>query len=97
MSPQHIIVRREHQVFRRLPKSGAIVFSTRTEVRRLTDLDVQERRELVNEIRAWDPKVALRKGKELWQRAVIGYCEGKKIWKDDVTVINAGDMTRVDE
>jgi hypothetical protein len=77
--PQHIIVRREHQVFRRLPKSGAIAFSTRTEVKRLTDLNVRQRIELVDEIQSWDPEVALRKGRELWQRVVIGYCEGRKV------------------
>ena len=95
--PQHIIVRREHQVFRRLLKSGAIILSTRTEVKRLTDLNIRQRIELVAEIRIWNPEVALSKGKELWQRAVFGYCEGRKVWKDDVTVVDAGDTTRVDD
>lgn len=72
-----------------------MVFSTRTEVRKLTELDVSERRQLVAEIKAWDEDVALRKGRELWQRAVLGYCEGKRVWKDDETVVDAGDMTRV--
>lgn len=61
----------------------------------MTDLDVQERSVLVNEIRSWDREVATRKGVELWQRAVIGYCEGKKILKDNETVVDAGEMTRI--
>lgn len=85
--PQHIIVRREHQTFRRLPKSGAIVYSTRTEVCRLTELDAHDRRKLVEEIGSWDQEVATRKGLELWQRAVIGYCEGKKPFRDGGTVV----------
>jgi hypothetical protein len=76
--PQHIIIRREHQIFRRLPKTGAIVFSTRTELKKLTELDVDGRRDLVNEIRGWDREVATRKGLELWQRTVFGWCEGKR-------------------
>ncbi|KAF3039316.1 hypothetical protein E8E12_001549 [Didymella heteroderae] len=81
--PQHIIVRREHQSFHRLPKSGAIIFSTRTEVSRLTELDLHGRRKLVDEINGWDRKIATRKGLELWQRAVIGYCEGKRPVRGD--------------
>ncbi|KAH6644625.1 hypothetical protein C7974DRAFT_420086 [Boeremia exigua] len=95
--PQHIIVRREHQVFRRLPNTDTIIFSTRTELKKLTDLDVHERRKLVQEIRGWDREVATRKGLELWQTAVIGYCEGKKVFKGDETVVDAGDMTTVGE
>jgi hypothetical protein len=85
--PQHIVVRREHQTFRRLPKSGAVIYSTRTEVSRLTELDVHSRRKLVEEIRGWDREVATRKGLELWQRVVIGYCEGKKPFRDAETVV----------
>lgn len=85
--PQHIIARREHQTFRRLPKSGVIIYSTRTEICRLAELDVHGRRKLVAEIKGWDEEVAMRKGLELWQRAVIGYCEGKKPFRDDDTVV----------
>ncbi|KAJ8115736.1 hypothetical protein OPT61_g2678 [Boeremia exigua] len=95
--PQHIIVRREHQVFRRLTKSGAVIFSTRTEMKKLIDLNVRERRDLVSEIRGWDKVVATRKGLELWQRAVIGYCEGKKTFKGDETVVDAGNMTSIED
>ena len=52
---------------------------------------------LVQEIRGWDREVATRKGLELWQTAVIGYCEGKKVFKGDETVVDAGDMTTVGE
>lgn len=90
-------MRREHQIFRRLPKSGAIVFSTRTELQKLINLNLQEKRDLVKEIRGWDEVVATRKGLELWQRAVIGYCEGRRIFKDDETVVDAGDMTTIGE
>ncbi|KAJ4315988.1 hypothetical protein N0V94_005680 [Neodidymelliopsis sp. IMI 364377] len=81
--PQHIIIRREHQILRRLPKTGAIVFSTRTELKNLTELDVHGRRDLVNEIRGWDREVATTKGLELWQRTVFGWCEGKREWESE--------------
>jgi len=88
--PQHIIVRREHQVFRRLPKCGAVVFSTRTEVKKLMDLDERERRELAIEMRSWDRDVATRKGVELWQKAVLGWCERKRGIKDGGEMTGAG-------
>ncbi|UPX16573.1 uncharacterized protein EKO05_0006965 [Ascochyta rabiei] len=75
--PQHILVRREQHIFRRL-RSGAVVFSTRTRVQKLTDLNVVERRALVKEVRGWEGEIAVRKGVELWQRIVLGWCEGKK-------------------
>ena len=53
---------------------------------RLTELDVHGRRKLVEEIKGWDQEVATRKGLELWQRAVIGYCEGKRPFRSDDTV-----------
>lgn len=89
--PQHIIVRHEHQVFKRLPKCGAVVFSTRTEVKKLTDLDGEERRDLVREIRSWDGEVALRKGVELWQKAVVAWCERKTRMADGGTVECVGE------
>lgn len=93
--PQHIVVRREHQAFRRLPKCSAVVFSTRTEVKKLMDLDERERKELAVEIRSWDRDVATRKGVELWQKAVLGWCEGKDGVKDRGTVGAVGEMTGV--
>ncbi|KZM20404.1 hypothetical protein ST47_g8470 [Ascochyta rabiei] len=75
--PQHILVRREQHIFRRL-RSGAVVFSTCTRVQKLTDLNVVERRALVKEVRGWEGEIAVRKGVELWQRIVLGWCEGKK-------------------
>jgi hypothetical protein len=78
-----------------LPKSSAIVFSIRTEVRKLTDLNVVERRELVDEIKEWDSDVSIRKGVELWLRAVVGWCEEKKLCRGDESVINSGVMVSV--
>lgn len=42
---------------------------------------------LVEEIKGWNQEVAMRKGFELWQRALIGYCEGKKPFRSDDTVV----------
>jgi hypothetical protein len=74
--PEHILVRREAQTFRRL-RSGAVVFSARTDMRRLVELIGGERRRLVEEIRKWPDDVAEWKGRSLWEGVVLRFCEGK--------------------
>lgn len=74
-------MRRDHQTFRRLPGSGAVIYSTLTEIRRLTELDVHGKRKLIEDIKGSDAEVATCKGLELWQRAVIGYCDGNRTFR----------------
>lgn len=75
MFPDNIIIRRERQTFRRLARSNTIVFTVKTSVERLTDIPKSERSNLVAEIRAWPDEIATYKGRDLWQRVVIEFCE----------------------
>ncbi|KAF2271862.1 uncharacterized protein EI97DRAFT_427448 [Westerdykella ornata] len=75
LSPSCILVRRERQTFRRLSLSNTVVFTVKTNVERLVDLDGEQRRNLAREIRAWPSEVARYKGRDLWGRVVLGFCE----------------------
>lgn len=94
--PINLYIRYEHQAFRMLPKTGAIVMSTKTELKKLTELEGRgEKHELMKEIRGWDEEEATFKGRDLWIRAVRSWCEGRDVWHDDRTVMDAGDVTTV--
>ncbi|KAF2864903.1 hypothetical protein BDV95DRAFT_600102 [Massariosphaeria phaeospora] len=98
MRADNVIVRRERQTFRRLGTSGAIVFGVKTSVQRLVDVPVNERQGLADEIKSWPPEMATYKGRDLWQRTVVGFCEQRNLVHDDRTVASdAGSMTRVNE
>lgn len=88
--PQFFIVRRERQTFRRLPKSKAIVFTVKTSIQPLTDLSRTERLTLAEEIKRWPADIATYKGRDIWQTAVLGFCEGKSVVRDDESVFVAG-------
>ncbi|KAH7109839.1 hypothetical protein B0J11DRAFT_448750 [Dendryphion nanum] len=97
--PRDILIRRESQIFRRLPKSGAVVFTVHTSLEKLTDLPESEHASLVAEIRSWPNEIARYKGRDLWQRAVMGWCEGSRAtYHDDDNVgSDTGSFTRVDD
>ncbi|KAF1844315.1 uncharacterized protein K460DRAFT_379282 [Cucurbitaria berberidis CBS 394.84] len=90
LTPKDLLVRRETQIFRRLPKSAAIVFSSKTSTTRLVELSRIERRELLREVEGWNEDVARFKGRDLWITAVEGYCLGKPVFRDDTTVFSRG-------
>lgn len=73
--PERILLRRERQTFRRLPKSGAIVFGVRTSVARLSELDKEECEGLAGEVRNWPDQVWKYKGGDIWGSSVLEYCE----------------------
>jgi hypothetical protein len=75
--PSSLLIRRERQTFRRLQRSSTIVFTVRTTLENLTDVAESERPNLVKEIRYWPRDIAEFKGRALWQRAVVGWCEGE--------------------
>jgi hypothetical protein len=70
--------------------------TTRTELSRLTELENRKgKRELMDEVGAWGEEEAVWKGRDVWIRAVRGWCEGREVWHDDRTVVDAGDLTMV--
>jgi hypothetical protein len=77
LRPEFVIVRRERQTFRRLPESGTVVFTVKTSVERLVDIEPEEREGLAKEIRAWPSQIASYKGRDLWGKAVYGFCEAR--------------------
>lgn len=97
LDPAFIVVRRERQTFRRLPESEAIVFTVKTSTRRLVDLPVSEMKNLVAEIRAWPRAIATYKGRDLWQRAVVSFCEGRSTFVEDRDLTQIGTLTQVSE
>ncbi|KAF1914518.1 hypothetical protein BDU57DRAFT_596475 [Ampelomyces quisqualis] len=91
LSPPSLWIRRLHTSFRRLPVSGAIVTTTRTQLSRLVDVDTQQRRkELWAEVSSWGEEEAVFKGRDLWIRAVRSWCVGGEAWCDDRTVVGGG-------
>ncbi|KAF2120187.1 hypothetical protein BDV96DRAFT_674465 [Lophiotrema nucula] len=98
LSPSHIIVRRERQSFRRLPKSNTVVFTVKTTMQRLIDVPEANRPALVSEIKAWPEDIAAYKGLAIWQRAVFGFCEGKRTVVEDQDLgSDVGTLTRIEE
>ncbi|EEH20123.2 hypothetical protein PABG_02382 [Paracoccidioides brasiliensis Pb03] len=71
--PKNILIRRERQTFRRLPKSRAIVFGVKTSLTPLQELPLEELRNLGKEIESWPDAVGKYKGRDHWGSAVLGY------------------------
>ncbi|KAF2735688.1 hypothetical protein EJ04DRAFT_434636 [Polyplosphaeria fusca] len=96
--PEYVVIRRERQTFRRLPKSNTVVFTVKTSVQRLTDLGEEERESIIKEIEAWEPDIANYKGLPLWKRVVFGYCNGGRVSvEDDDLESDIGSLTKVSE
>lgn len=73
-SPHDIIIRREKQTFRRLPRSDAIVFGVRTILSPLDELSIQELQNLAKEIQSWPDSVGQYKGKQVWGARALEHC-----------------------
>ncbi|PGH12036.1 hypothetical protein AJ79_04545 [Helicocarpus griseus UAMH5409] len=83
--PENILIRRERQTFRRLPKSGAIVFGVKTSLTPLQELPLEDLKNLVIEMRSWPDAVAKYKGRDHWEAVVVGYLESKTVSKASST------------
>ncbi|OJZ89875.1 hypothetical protein ASPFODRAFT_79240 [Aspergillus luchuensis CBS 106.47] len=76
-TPQDIVIRRERQTFRRLPRTGALVFGVKTILTTLDELPMQELQNLAKEIKSWPEYVGEYKGREVWGPKALEYCEKK--------------------
>ncbi|KAL5338450.1 hypothetical protein BJX70DRAFT_388520 [Aspergillus crustosus] len=76
-SPKDIVVRRERQTFRRLPRTGAIVFGVKTFLTTLEELPMQELQNLAREVKSWPEHVGEYKGREIWGAKALEFCEKK--------------------
>lgn len=73
--PGDIIFRLERQVFRRLPRSGAVLFSVKTRLIRLTELSAPELRDFAAEARSWPEDIAKYKGMLDWGQCALQFCD----------------------
>jgi hypothetical protein len=73
--PEHITIRRERQVFRKLPKSGGIIFSVKTSLTTLDQLSLEELQNLAKEIESWPEEVGKYKGRDSWGVKVLEFCQ----------------------
>ncbi|KAF1947472.1 hypothetical protein EJ02DRAFT_333533 [Clathrospora elynae] len=88
--PSTLIVRRETTMFHRLPRSGAVIMTTRTAMQELRQLGLKERAELMREVYGWDEDEARFKGRALWVGLVERFFAGKAGFRDDCTVFTEG-------
>ncbi|KAJ5765281.1 hypothetical protein N7520_004840 [Penicillium odoratum] len=72
-SPNEIIIRRERQTFRRLPRTNAIVFGVKTYLTPISQLPMQELENLAKEMETWPEYVSEYKGKDVWGKKVLEY------------------------
>jgi hypothetical protein len=84
-------------MFTRLPVSGAIVLTTRLQIEPLGRMEEQQLKHLARDIRSWPAHIARLKGRDLWERAVLGFIEQFPMARDDVSVVDAGELTEEDE
>lgn len=73
-SPRNIILRRERQTFRRLPRSDIIVFGVKTFLTPLDELPTEELQNLAKEIKSWPDVVGEYKGEAVWGATALEYC-----------------------
>jgi hypothetical protein len=74
LRPDDILIRRERQTFRRLPRTGALVFGVKTTLTTLSELHLQEVQNLATEIQNWPEDMALYKGRNIWGKKVLEFC-----------------------
>lgn len=74
-SPEDIVIRRERQTFRRLPRTGTLVFGVKTFLTTMDELPMQELRNLAKEIKSWPDYVGEYKGREVWGAKALEFCE----------------------
>jgi hypothetical protein len=103
IDPSSIIIRHERQTFRRLLLSDVVVFTVHTSLQNLVDVSKEDRTNLVKEIKSWPEEIARYKDRDLWEKVLVGWCEGRdlairddrSVYSDSGTVVG-DDKTFVD-
>jgi len=70
-----ITVRRERQTFRRLPRSGVVLFTVRTYMIPLLSLRMEDVKGLRSQIRCWAGEMGMYKGVGTWGQLVQSWCD----------------------
>ncbi|KAJ5682881.1 hypothetical protein N7462_006046 [Penicillium macrosclerotiorum] len=76
-SPEEIIIRRERQTFRRMPRTGTILFGVKTYLTTLDQLPMQELENLAKEMKSWPDYVGDYKGKGVWGAKVLEFYKSR--------------------
>ena len=97
LQPATLHARIERQMFRRLPKTRAIVLTTRVQIKPLVHMKKEHLQILSREIRSWPAHIGRLKGRELWGRAVLGFIEKFPMARDDQSVVDAAEMTEEED
>ncbi len=69
------MVRRERQTFRRLPTSGAVLFTVRTFMTPLVELSIEELKALRSQVMGWEDEIKVYKGWGIWGEPLLRWCE----------------------
>lgn len=75
LQPENISIRRERQTFIRLEKSGAVLFTVRTYLQPLLELERSEIEGLVSQVAGWKDGMAKYKGVPVWGELLLGWCK----------------------
>ncbi|PQE21912.1 mannosyl transferase protein [Rutstroemia sp. NJR-2017a BVV2] len=84
LTADDIFVRRERQTFTRLERSEAVLFTVRTYMEKLVDMDAEEVETLGKQVRGWEEEMAKYKGIEGWGKVCLEFC-------DEVTAAREGE------
>ncbi|KAJ5232121.1 hypothetical protein N7468_005077 [Penicillium chermesinum] len=82
-SPEEILIRRERQTFRRMPRTGAIVFGVKTYLTPVSQLPLKELENLATEMKTWPDYVSEYKGRHVWGAKVLEYYKQRRASADD--------------
>jgi len=77
LAPENIRVRRERQTFTRLEGSGAVLFTVRTWMERLVEMEEGELEGLLWQVEGWGEEMGRYKRRGVWGSVVEGWCEEK--------------------
>lgn len=77
VNARDVLLRRERQTFRRLPKSDAVVFSVKTAITPLESLGDEDLLGFAKEVSSWPGEVAIYKGRDVWGRCAMEFCRQK--------------------
>ncbi|KAM3074114.1 hypothetical protein ACMFMF_006137 [Clarireedia jacksonii] len=75
LTANDIFVRRERQTFTRLERSEAVLFTVRTYMEKLVDMDAEEVDALGKQVRGWEEEMARYKGIEGWGKVCLEFCD----------------------
>ncbi|MCJ1417869.1 hypothetical protein MMC32_004214 [Xylographa parallela] len=70
-----IIIRTERQTFKKLPKTGTILFAVKTSLKTLAEFSAQELKSFRDDVSSWPEDVAGYKGRHCWGECAVQYCD----------------------